>query len=135
MKSDPHGYSQTIKLLKDAVWYAPGWKLKDIRTFVAGMRFSLERLLPEFSRYDAWAQGTSFKVPVFIFQGENDVLTTPAQAREYFDDLVAPVKRMVLITDAGHFAAFLQTEQFLHLLLAHVRDLADSPTMRSVDRA
>jgi len=34
MKSDHSGYSRTMKLLKDAVWYAPGWTLRDIRAFV-----------------------------------------------------------------------------------------------------
>ena len=69
MKSDPRGSRRTIKLLKDAVWYAPGWKLGDIRAFVGGMRFSLVQLLPEIARYDAWAHGTRFEVPIFIFQG------------------------------------------------------------------
>ncbi len=58
MKSDPPGFRRTMKLLKDAVWYAPGWTLGDIRAFVRGMHFSLEQLLPEIVRYDAWAWGT-----------------------------------------------------------------------------
>jgi pimeloyl-ACP methyl ester carboxylesterase len=108
MKSDPDGFRPTMKLLKHAVWYAPGWSLRDIRAFVAGQ------------------QGTRFEIPFFIFQGENDVLTTPKLARAYFDDVVAPIKRMVLISNAGHFAAFLQPEQFLDHLLTHVRPLATS---------
>ncbi len=124
MKSDPQGYRRTIKLLKDAVWYAPGWKLGDIRAFVGGMRFSLEQLLPEIARYDAWAHDTRFELPIFIFQGNNDVLTTPASAGAYFEEIVAPLKKMELISDAGHFAAFLQPEQFLEKFLACVRPLA-----------
>ncbi len=124
MKSDPPGFHRTIKLLKDAVWYAPGWNLRDVRAFVAGMRFSLERLLPEIVRYDAWAHGTQFALPIFIFQGENDVLTTPAIARAFFEDIVAPIKQMELIPGAGHFAAFLQPELFLQKLLTYARPLA-----------
>jgi proline iminopeptidase len=127
MKSDPQGYRRTIKLLKDAIWFAPGWRLKDIRAFVSGMSFSLEQLLPEASQYDAWQQGTRFEIPFFIYQGENDVLLTPRLARTYFNDVVAPIKRMVLISDAGHFAAFLQPTQFLDDLLTHVRPLASFP--------
>jgi pimeloyl-ACP methyl ester carboxylesterase len=129
MKSDPPGFRRTMKLLKDAVWYAPGWTLRDIRAFVAGMRFSLEQILPEASRYDAWQQGTQFAIPFFIFQGEDDVLTTPKMARAYYDDVIAPVKNMSLIRDAGHFAAFLQPEQFLHQLLSLVRPLAEAATI------
>ena len=105
MKSDPRGFRRTMKLLKDAVWFAPGWKLTDIRAFVRGMHFSLQHLLPEIARFDAWQQGVRFELPFFIFQGENDVLTTPSLAQAYFNDVVAPIKRMILITDAGHFAA------------------------------
>lgn len=126
MKSDPRGYRRTMKLLKDAVWYAPGWSLRDIRSFVAGMRFSLERILPEAARYDAWQQGTRFEIPFFIFQGEDDVLTTPKMARAYYNDVIAPTKKMTLIANAGHFAAFLQPEQFLHQLLSLVRPFADA---------
>ena len=129
MKSDPSGYRRTMKLLKDAVWYAPGWTLRDLRAFVSGMHLSLERLLPEIVRYDAWAEGTRFEVPVFIFQGENDVVTPTAQARAYYSDIEAPAKHMELILDAGHFAAFLEPEQFLEKLLTHVRPLADVPEM------
>lgn len=125
MKSDPKGFRRTMKLLKDAVWYAPGWTLKDIRAFVGGMRWSLERLLPEITRYDAWKQGTRFEIPFFIFQGADDVLTTPKLAEGFFNDVVAPIKRMVLIADAGHFAAFMQPERFLRELLVDVRPLAD----------
>ena len=133
MKSDVRGYRRTMKLLKDAVWYAPGWKLGDVRAFVAGMRFSLEQLLPEIVRYDAWAHGTRFELPVFIFQGDNDVMTTPALARAYFAEIVAPSKKMDLISNAGHFAAFLEPEQFLEKLRACVRPLAfdDSSTTQA----
>jgi pimeloyl-ACP methyl ester carboxylesterase len=127
MKSDPIGYRRTVALLKNALWYAPGWSLRDILAFFRGMRFSLEKMLSEFSRYDAWERGVRFEVPIFIFQGEKDVLTTPALARQFFNDVVAPVKRLELIPDTGHFVAFQRPEKFLNLLLTHVRSLADVP--------
>ncbi len=128
MKSDPPSFRRTMKLLKDAVWYAPGWTLRDIRAFVKGMHFSLEQLLPEIVRYDAWAWGTRFNLPIFIFQGENDLLTSTAEAQAYFGDLEAPAKRMELIGGAGHFAMFLQPELFLEKLLAYARPVAEKRT-------
>jgi len=125
MKSDARGFKQTMKFLKSSIWYTPGWKLTDIHSFVSGMKFSMERLLPEASRYDAWRQGTRFEIPIFIFQGANDVLLTPELARAYFLDLEAPIKRMTLISDVGHFAAFQRPEQVLGELLTHVRPLAE----------
>jgi hypothetical protein len=43
--------------------------------------------------------------------------------------VVAPLKAMRLIADAGHFAAFLQPEQFLDQLLTLVRPLAGSASL------
>jgi pimeloyl-ACP methyl ester carboxylesterase len=134
MKSDPQGFRRTMKLLKDAVWYTPGWTLKDIRAFVAGMRFSLEKLLPEITRYDAWKQGTRFEIPFFIFQGEDDVLTTPKLAETFFTDVVAPIKRIALIPGAGHFAAFMQPNRFLSELLVDVRPLTETASLSAIER-
>jgi pimeloyl-ACP methyl ester carboxylesterase len=134
MKSDPIGFRRTMRLLKRAVWYAPGWKLRDIREFVAGMHYSLERMLPEISRYDAWARGTHFEIPFFLFQGKDDVLTTPNLAEMFFNDVVAPIKRMALIPDAGHFAAFMQPDRFLRELLVDVRPLAETPRPSAIEQ-
>jgi pimeloyl-ACP methyl ester carboxylesterase len=67
-------------------------------------------------------------LPILVFQGENDLLTLTAQAQAYFEDVEAPVKRMELISDAGHFAMFLQPELFLEKLLVYARPLADMRT-------
>lgn len=120
MRSDPPAFRRTMKLLKDAVWYSPQSTLRDIRAFVAGMRYSLQQLLPEISQYDAWNEGLRFEIPFFIFQGAADVLTTAKEAEAFFEDVVAPVKYFSLVADAGHFAAVLQPEQFLRQLLLYL---------------
>jgi pimeloyl-ACP methyl ester carboxylesterase len=123
MKSDPRTHEQIMQLLKSAICFSPSYTLRDIKHFVSGMKFSTEQLFPEIPASDAWQQGTHFDVPFFIFQGENDVLTPASLAAQYFADVVAPAKKMTLIRDAGHFAAFIQPEQFLHELLVCVRPL------------
>ena len=60
---------------------------------------------------------------------------TPALAREFFNDVIAPAKRMELIPDTGHFAAFQQPEHFLGLLLTHVRCMADVPTRELLNQS
>ncbi len=125
MRSDPQGFRRTMQLLKNAVWYAPCWTLKDIHTFAAGMRYSLQKLLPDIATYDAWEEGSRFEIPYFIFQGQNDVLTRPKLAKAFFDEVIAPEKRFVLIENTGHFAAFLEPNEFLRQLLLHVRPLSD----------
>jgi len=108
-------------LLKNRIWSAPGYTLADIKTYLTGMNFSLEQLLPDAVRFDARSECTHFTMPFFIFQGEHDVLTLPCLAESYLNDLTAPIKAFSLIRNTGHFASFLEPDQFLDELLRHVR--------------
>lgn len=54
------------------------------------------------SRLDLYALGTSFKLPVYLVQGEQDLLTSQAVTRRYFEHLKAPRKEMVVVPRAGH---------------------------------
>jgi pimeloyl-ACP methyl ester carboxylesterase len=117
MRSDPPTYRRIMQLLKSAIWFSPGHTLRDIHLIVSGMHLSIARLFREVPSFDAWQQGTRFEVPFFIIQGEHDMLTPPKQAKAYFDDVSAPLKRMALIRNAGHFAAFTEPGQFLNELL------------------
>ncbi len=46
--------------------------------------------------------GTEFKIPVYLIQGENDILTAKEVNRPYFDKIVAPDKAYFLVPNAGH---------------------------------
>ncbi len=54
------------------------------------------------SRLDLYALGTNFKLPVYLVQGEQDLLTSQAVTRRYFAQLKAPRKEMVVVPRAGH---------------------------------
>lgn len=124
MQSDP-GPDPIKTLIGPAMWFCPTMTLKDMKHLFSGMEFSSHRLSPEFAGISAWLSGTHQKMPFFIFQGENDVLTEPQQAAAFFADVQAPHKEMALIPGAGHFAAFTHPEEFLRLLLAHVRPMSN----------
>lgn len=53
-------------------------------------------------RLDLLAQRTQLAVPVFLVQGEEDLLTPPAVTRAYFERLSAPRKQLVTVPRAGH---------------------------------
>ena len=55
-----------------------------------------------FSRVDLPHLGMIFAVPVFMVQGEQDLLTTPEVARRYFDGIKAPAKDMLMVPRTGH---------------------------------
>lgn len=46
--------------------------------------------------------GLKFKIPVFLIQGEHDILTSKEVSQPYFDKIIAPKKDYFLISDAAH---------------------------------
>ncbi|MEU9123182.1 alpha/beta hydrolase [Streptomyces sp. NPDC048506] len=118
--SDPLSYDTMKTVVIRSLWFSPLHNLRGLRQYLKGMTFS-ERIAPEAVTIDEWAEGTAFRIPFFVFQGESDVLTPPGPALRFFDDVSAPVKDSALIHDASHFASFRHPGRFLDLLLAKVR--------------
>ncbi|WP_299530786.1 alpha/beta fold hydrolase [Ulvibacterium sp.] len=54
------------------------------------------------SDIDFKISGTEFKIPVYLIQGENDILTAKEVNKPYFDKIVAPDKTYFLVTNAAH---------------------------------
>lgn len=51
---------------------------------------------------DFMQEGFEFKIPVFLIQGEEDILTPKEITKEYFDKIKAPVKEFFLLPGAAH---------------------------------
>lgn len=51
---------------------------------------------------DLYQLGTNFKMPVFMVQGAQDLVTTPEVAKRYFDAISAPKKEFFLLPATGH---------------------------------
>ncbi len=71
-------------------------------------------------KWEASDLGTSFSVPVFIFQGENDINTPTVLAMEFCRELTAPAKACAVIPGAGH-STLAFNEHLLVLLNSLVR--------------
>ena len=54
------------------------------------------------SKIDLYKLGPKFELPVYMVQGEQDLLTMPAPSRRYFDFIQAPRKEFVLVPRTGH---------------------------------
>ena len=48
------------------------------------------------------ADKLDFKLPVFLIQGEEDILTPKESTRQYFDSLKAPEKKYILLSKTAH---------------------------------
>ena len=54
------------------------------------------------SGVDFMKDGLHFKIPVYLIQGEADILTARELTKEYFDKLQAPKKEFLLLPGAAH---------------------------------
>lgn len=122
--SDPLTFDTVKKVVIGSLLTSPLHSLREVRTYMKAMSFS-ECLAPQSVTIDEWAEGTTFAIPFFLFQGEHDVITPPQTAERFFDDVTAPIKEFALIENASHFAAFRRPGRFLDLLLTHVRPTLD----------
>jgi pimeloyl-ACP methyl ester carboxylesterase len=104
-------------IMLPAIMYDPNYTLREIKTMDKGMKYAMEQLYPEIIHFDFDVIGYSFKVPFFVFQGEQDCLTPVNSAKQYLDKIQAPHKEFVAIKNAGHLAAFCNPRQFLEELI------------------
>ncbi|MEU5532835.1 alpha/beta hydrolase [Streptomyces sp. NPDC020362] len=128
--TDPLTYDTMKTVVIRSLWFSPLHTLRGVRSYLKGMNFS-EQLGPQAMTIDERAEGTTFRLPFFLFQGDSDVLTPPEPARRFFEDVTAPVKDFALIKGASHFASFRHPDQFLELMLGRVRPVV---TGEAVDR-
>ncbi|MGW3202886.1 alpha/beta fold hydrolase [Streptomyces sp. NPDC001135] len=127
--TDPLTYDTMKTVVIRSLWFSPLHTLRDLRAYLKAQTFS-EPLGPQAMTIDEYAEGTAFRLPVFLFQGDSDVLTPPEPARRFYEALTAPVKDFALIPEAGHFASFRHPDQFLNLLLTTVRPVVAGEAVR-----
>src|SRR5690625_3609657 len=110
-----------IDLVLPSLISSPDHSIKDIFDMFKGMNFSLDCLYDELRTFDIEEMvGFNFEIPVFIFQGDNDILTPTKLAKTYFNRIQSPHKEFVLINRAGHLACFANPNQFYHELIQRV---------------
>jgi pimeloyl-ACP methyl ester carboxylesterase len=109
--------------------YAPGYSLLDLYHAIQSIRFTLDTFIgPSMSgplmKVDLNALGPDFAIPIFVFQGPDDYISSPELAKAYVDTLNAPQKEFVMLPAGGHFAVFTHPEAFLKEMNSRVRPLA-----------
>jgi pimeloyl-ACP methyl ester carboxylesterase len=123
------------RLLFPLALSSPLYSLGDLAALFQGFQWSTGQMFQELMAWDARRLGPRFEVPLFLFQGETDVVTLTGLATEYFAEVQAPAKGLALIGDAGHFAAFTQPDRFLAELRTQVRPLAAAPSPSAIREA
>jgi pimeloyl-ACP methyl ester carboxylesterase len=101
---------------------APGYTVRDLDDLLAGELFSGNILFTKTRSQTMKDLGLKFSIPVFFFEGTEDFTTPTELACQYLDALQAPEKEFVPIP-GGHFAVFINSDEFLRRLVAHISPL------------
>jgi pimeloyl-ACP methyl ester carboxylesterase len=101
-----------------------------MKTFGEGMGYSGRTILSAMLATELPTTANRFKIPFFVIQGKEDMVTPTSVAMKYFDVVKAPKKKLILIPQAGHFAMVTHGEEFLAALVKDVRPLAVSSERR-----
>ena len=105
---------------------APGGSIQDFVDCEQGQMVSADRLVgPPITTLQPKDLGLKFAIPMFAVQGAEDFTSPTELARQYFAAITAPKKALVTIP-GGHFAVFMNSDQFLEVLVKQVRPLAVS---------
>ena len=102
---------------------APGYSIQDLNDSFKGQILGEDRLFPQTRSETMKDLGLKFSIPIFFFEGTEDFTTPTELARKYLQTIQAPRKEFVPIY-GGHFAVFMNPDQFLRELVAHVAPLA-----------
>ena len=89
-----------------------------------GMKYSGRTTVGAMLTTELPTTANTFKVPFFVIQGKEDMVTPTSVAMKYFNAVNAPKKKLILIEHAGHFAFVTHPEEFLAALVKNVRPLA-----------
>lgn len=137
--TDPRSFGKLRRLLRGyearrtdpgPAWRpAPGYDgPQDAAAYEAGEDFSFLKFVGlkgdgMLWQMDLMTQRTELQLPVFLVQGEEDLLTPPAVTRAYVERLTAPRKVLVTVPRAGHDPNGPLLEAQLHVLREQVLPL------------
>ena len=82
---------------------SPIMGIKDIFPFMASMMVNMQ-VMKELMSFDLRSKGVEYQVPVYYVLGENDQQTPIELSTTYFNEIIAPDKKLYLIKNAGHAA-------------------------------
>jgi pimeloyl-ACP methyl ester carboxylesterase len=107
---------------------APGYSIVDATSYAraaaaSSLHFFGERMDGPEIGVDLPANFTTFEVPIFMFQGDDDWNTPAVLAKQYFDQISAPQKAYVAMARRGHGVLFDDPDAFIAAMDEYVRPL------------
>jgi len=108
---------------------APEYSLLDSLNVARGSSFSSRNMKYDMPR-DLLANEWQFDVPVALIMGRHDMVTPTQLAKEYFDQIEAPLKAWYEFEESAHFPHFEKPGQFTKALSELRSSWVDCPKSR-----
>ena len=110
--------------------FAPGYDTPDYQAaYEAGEDYSFLQFVGLAGdgmgpKIDLKRLGTRFAMPIYLLQGEEDLVTPPEISKAYFDGLSAPAKAFLLLPRTGHDPNPAMIDAQLRILTSRIRSAA-----------
>ena len=102
---------------------SPDYTDEDLDKVDDGSLYSLTHLLGQLTAVN-FDSVTTFKCPVFLFDGRHDYSTSHELAVDWFKKIKAPEKEFVWFDNASHMVMQEEPGRFLYYLVKDIRPLA-----------
>jgi len=103
--------------------FAPGQSLKQVWDFTRAPKYAQSTTYGELATFDARSIGQCYRVPMFIFDGDQDLYTPAGPALRFLSQITAPRREFVSLPGGGHDALLTMPDAFLAQLRARVLPL------------
>ena len=103
---------------------SPIMGIVDIWPYITSMMVNMQ-VMKELMSFDLRSKGIEYQVPIFYVLGENDQQTPIEISINYFNEIVAPDKKLYLIKNAGHLAMIDNVNEYRAVLCEIVSDIVN----------
>lgn len=103
--------SSADKVIMKKLTRSPFYQMTDLKYLMNGQRSSVA-VIEYLWNVNFFEEDMTYDVPVCFISGNWDFQTPYTQVKDYEDRITAPVKKMIIMEDAGHYAMYDQPEEF-----------------------
>lgn len=105
-------------------YFSPYLSLKDLTYYLINP-FDMQKEIMQyvFHEFDIREYGNKYAMPIFYILGENDYQAPTIIAKEYFEEIKAPIKEIFIIPKAGHAPMIDNPQSFTKILKDEIKSI------------
>ncbi|NPV01237.1 MAG: alpha/beta hydrolase [Brevinematales bacterium] len=107
-------------ILSKVLLFSGAYTLEDKLRYILGAEFSLKYLWPSIVALNLKNKVKSLRIPFYILQGTHDYQTPYPAAKEFFQQVKAPLKKFITFTNSAHWVLLEESETVYDVLTGTV---------------